>query len=99
MGIVEFIGYISRVVCSQQSPDWTLGPYVVHSLLVLVAPALFAASIYMLLSRIILVTDGESHSLIRRRWVTKVFVEGDVLSFLMQSSGMYCRQVTQTDPS
>lgn len=48
-----------------------------------------AASIYMVLGRIILLTDGDSHSLIRRRWITKIFVAGDVISLLMQSSGTY----------
>lgn len=47
-----------------------------------------AASIYMILGRIIMLTDGESHALIKRRFLTKVFVSGDVLSLLMQSSGM-----------
>jgi len=42
----------------------------------------------MLLGRIILVTDGESHSLIRKRWLTKIFVIGDVISFLLQGAGM-----------
>jgi len=55
----------------------------------LIAPALYAASIYMLLGRIILVTDGESHSLIRNRWLTKIFVTGDVFSFMMQGAGMF----------
>ena len=41
----------------------------------------------MVLGRIIRLTDGESHSLIKARWLTKVFVAGDVLSFLAQSSG------------
>jgi hypothetical protein len=59
----------------------------VQSLLLLLAPALFAASIYMVLGRIILLTDGEAHSLIRARWLTKLFVMGDVLSFLGQSAG------------
>lgn len=58
-----------------------------QSLLLLVAPALFAASIYIILGRIILLTDGEAHSLIRQKWLTKIFVAGDVLSFLMQSGG------------
>jgi hypothetical protein len=58
-----------------------------QSLLLLLAPALFAASIYMVLGRIIRLTDGESHSLIKARWLTKVFVAGDVLSFLTQSTG------------
>lgn len=58
-----------------------------QSLLILLAPALFAASIYMVLGRIILLTDGESSSIIRARWLTKIFVAGDVLSFLVQSGG------------
>lgn len=58
-----------------------------QSLLLLLAPALFAASVYMVLGRIIRLTDGESHSLIRANWLTKIFVGGDVLSFLTQSGG------------
>ncbi|KAM0271414.1 hypothetical protein ACHAQH_009101 [Verticillium albo-atrum] len=46
-----------------------------------------AASIYMILGRIILLTDGELHSPIRRRWLTKFFVIGDVPALLAQSSG------------
>jgi hypothetical protein len=63
-----------------------------QSLLLLVAPALFAASIYIILGRIILLTDGEKHSLIRQKWLTKVFVAGDVLSFLMQSGQSHFSQ-------
>lgn len=60
-----------------------------QSVLLLVAPALFAASIYMELGRIVLMVDGERSLFIRRTWLTKLFVAGDVLSFLMQSSGEY----------
>jgi hypothetical protein len=84
---VEFIGYIGRAASSQETPDWTLGPYIVQTLLLLIAPALFAASIYMTLGKIILLVDGEVHSIIRKRWLTKLFVTGDVLSFLMQGGG------------
>jgi hypothetical protein len=58
-----------------------------QSILLLVAPALFAASIYMVLGRIILLTEGEHHSMIRAKWLTKIFVTGDVVSFLMQGAG------------
>lgn len=58
-----------------------------QSLLLLIAPALFAASIYIVLGRIILLVDGEQHSLIRQNWLTKVFVTGDVISFLVQAGG------------
>ena len=85
--LVEWIGYIGRAVSSQESPNWTLGPYIVQTLLLLIAPALFAASIYMELGRIILLVDGEVHSLIKKRWLTKLFVTGDVLSFTLQAAG------------
>ncbi|KAF5978792.1 RTM1 [Fusarium coicis] len=58
-----------------------------QSVLILIAPGLFAASIYMILGRIILLTEGEHHSLVRRKWLTKIFVFGDVASFMLQSSG------------
>ena len=84
---VELIGYIGRAMSSNQSPNWTIGPYVMQSTLLLVAPALFAASIYMELGRVILMVKGEQLALIRVSWMTKIFVAGDVLSFLMQASG------------
>jgi RTA1 like protein len=62
-------------------------PYIMQSLLILLAPALFAASIYMVLARIINLVDGEALSIIKVKFVTKVFVLGDVLSFLVQSTG------------
>ncbi|KAF7961088.1 hypothetical protein EAE96_000755 [Botrytis aclada] len=87
-GLFEAIGYVGRLLSSRQDyGDWTLGPYIMQTLLILIAPAFFAASIYMVLGRIIVLTDGEKYSIIRARWLTKIFVAGDVLSFLMQSSG------------
>ncbi|UPK90651.1 hypothetical protein LCI18_001586 [Fusarium solani-melongenae] len=86
-GFMQIIGYIGRAVSSTESPDWTVKPYVVQTLLLLISPALFAASIYMILGRIIVVTDGESCSPIRRVWLTKLFVFGDVLSFVLQGAG------------
>ncbi|KAK9243110.1 RTA1 like protein-domain-containing protein [Lipomyces tetrasporus] len=86
-GVFEVIGYIGRILSSRESPNWTMGPYIIQTLFLLLAPALFAASIYMELGRIILLVNGESRSLIKRKWLTKTFVTGDVLSFLMQGAG------------
>ncbi|WYZ39391.1 hypothetical protein EsH8_III_001305 [Colletotrichum jinshuiense] len=86
-GFCQWIGYIGRAVSSTESPNWTVKPYIVQTLLLLVAPALYAASIYMILGRIILLTDGEVHSVIRRKWLTKLFVFGDVMSFILQGAG------------
>ncbi|KAJ3522996.1 hypothetical protein NM208_g12628 [Fusarium decemcellulare] len=87
-GCAEVIGYIGRILNAKEEPGcWTMGPYIMQNVLILIAPALMAASIYMILGRIILLTEGEQYALIRRRWLTKIFVFGDVASLLLQSSG------------
>ncbi|KAB8203716.1 RTA1 like protein [Aspergillus parasiticus] len=83
----ESVGYIGRVLSANESPDWTIGPYVMQSTLLLVAPALYAASIYMILGRIIHLVKAAKLAIIRVTWMTKIFVAGDLLSFLMQASG------------
>lgn len=77
---------------ANEAPDYKLGPYIMQTLLLLLAPALFAASIYMELGRIILLVDGDRHSPIRRNWLTKIFVAGDVLSFVVQAIGKLSRK-------
>ena len=58
-----------------------------QAILILIAPALFAASIYMILGRLIRVLGAESLSIIPVAWMTKIFVFGDVVSFFMQAGG------------
>jgi hypothetical protein len=58
-----------------------------QSILILVAPALFAATIYMTLGRLIRAVHGEALSLVRVTWLTKIFVIGDILSFFIQGGG------------
>jgi hypothetical protein len=93
--VFEIVGYAARGVSRGQAPDPTLAPYVVQTLLILVAPALFAATIYMVLGRIIVsvgvgVDASEApYSLIKPRWLTKVFVTSDVVTFFVQLGGMY----------
>lgn len=83
--VVEVIGYGGRAA-SHNSTD-KLGPYIVQSIMLLVAPALFAASVYMTLGRIIRSVEGEKYSLVKPTLLTKIFVAGDVLSFLVQGGG------------
>ncbi|KAH6879863.1 RTA1 like protein-domain-containing protein [Thelonectria olida] len=86
-GIFEIIGYAARSKSGDESPNWTLGPYIMQAILLLVAPALFAATIYMELGRIVIMVDGEGHVLVPKKWMTKIFVTGDVLSFILQGGG------------
>ncbi|RDH32557.1 RTA1 like protein-domain-containing protein [Aspergillus welwitschiae] len=87
-GIFETAGYTARIINSEQAPlQWTTAPYIMQELLLLLAPSLFAASIYMVLGRIVRVSKGESQSPISARWITRVFVIGDVLAILGQATG------------
>ncbi|KAE8385012.1 RTA1 like protein [Aspergillus alliaceus] len=87
------VGYIGRVLSANESPDWTIGPYIMQSTLLLVARALYAASIYMGLGRIIHLMKGQKLAIIRVTWITKIFITGDILSFLMQALGEPCAGV------
>ncbi|KAH8725632.1 RTA1 like protein-domain-containing protein [Phaeosphaeriaceae sp. PMI808] len=84
-GLLEASGYIGRII--SHNDLWALGPYIMQSLLILIAPALLAASIYIILGRIISLVDGQRYLLVPQRWLTKVFVAGDVLSFMLQGAG------------
>ncbi|CDM34361.1 hypothetical protein DTO013E5_4886 [Penicillium roqueforti] len=86
-GLFEAIGYAARAVNAHEAPNYSTMPYALQSLFILLAPSLFAASIYMILGRIIRLVDGDSRSLIRATRLTKIFVLGDVLSFFIQSGG------------
>ncbi|KAF2014214.1 RTA1-domain-containing protein [Aaosphaeria arxii CBS 175.79] len=84
-GFCEVIGYVGRILGHKDM--WALGPFIMQSILILIAPAFFAASIYIILGRVILMVDGERFSLIKQRRLTSIFVTGDVLSLFMQSGG------------
>jgi hypothetical protein len=64
-----------------------LGPYIVQTMLILVAPPLLAASIYMTLGRIVVKIDAENKTIVPVRFLTKIFVIGDIISFLLQCGG------------
>lgn len=79
------IGFAARAYCLDNTDQ--LIPYIIQSTFVLLAPALFAASIYMVLGRTIIRIRAEKYSFIRVNWLTKIFVFFDVLSFIVQGSG------------
>lgn len=82
---MESLGYGGRVWSHYDRKG--LPGFIIQALLILIAPALFAASIYMVLGRIIAQLDGERHSLIHLKWLTNVFVIGDCVSFFVQTMG------------
>lgn len=82
---MEIVGYAARAAAQDKTDE--LMPFVIQSTFILVAPALFAASVYMSLGRIIRSIGAESLSIIPVKWLTKLFVCGDVVSFVVQASG------------
>ncbi|KAK1658014.1 RTA-like protein [Colletotrichum godetiae] len=83
--ILELAGYMARFL-SSNAPDET-GFFMIQTLCLLVAPALFAASIYMVLGRLILHLQSASLSPIKPSRLTKIFVIGDILFFIVQIMG------------
>jgi RTA1 like protein len=81
---VEVIGYIGRVFAVNQTD--ALGPFVIQATFILLPPAFFAASIYMILARIIRAVDGDHLSFINPRILTRIFVFGDLASIGVQGT-------------
>jgi hypothetical protein len=61
--------------------------FIIQACLILLAPLFFAASVYMLLSRIIRATGHSAYSPVQIKWLTKIFVGGDLLCLNIQSTG------------
>ncbi|KAK9447015.1 RTA1-domain-containing protein [Limtongia smithiae] len=94
-GVFEVVGYVCRAYAHSHTSATT--PYAIQSMLILLAPILFAASVYMCLGRIIIFAQGEDQSLIPVRYLTKVFVCGDVLCFFIQAGGGGIMASSKTD--
>lgn len=62
-----------------------------HTLTLLLAPALFAASVYMALGELIFFTGGEFQSSISKLYLTKIFVSSELVSVLVQTIGKFLR--------
>lgn len=79
------IGYVFRLI-SASSPD-SLVAYVCQSMFIILPPSLYAATIYMTYSRIVMFVGKPELSIITPRKVTKIFVLGDTSAFLLQLAG------------
>ncbi|RAK85204.1 RTA1 like protein [Aspergillus costaricaensis CBS 115574] len=84
-GIFEVIGLAARAYSHHDA--LAKGPYIIQVLLILLAPIIFSAAIYMFLGRLIRATGHAELSFIRINILTKIFVLGDVICFFIQASG------------
>lgn len=62
-------------------------PFLIQGIFLILSPVLFAASIYMVYSRVVRAAHGESFSLVSPKWTTRIFVAADIFCLLIQSSG------------
>ncbi|KAI9157992.1 Protein RTA1 [Paramyrothecium foliicola] len=86
--IVEVVGYAGRAINAFEAyGQWSLLPYILQALLLLLGPAFYAASIYMVLGRLIRLLEADQYSMVRLNWLTKIFLFGDILSIAAQGIG------------
>lgn len=83
--LLETAGYIGRCVSSHNRE--AMGPYIEQSVLLLIAPALYAGSIYMLFGRMAHLLFAEKIMIMPARFNTTIFVCGDVASLFLQAAG------------
>ncbi|KAF5690189.1 Rtm1p-like protein [Fusarium denticulatum] len=84
-GVCEVLGYFFRALCYNATDSLPLN--IMQALFLLLPPVFFAATLYMVYSRLVRAIGAESCSLISVRWTTRLFVLGDVLTFNIQGNG------------
>ncbi|KAJ5243096.1 uncharacterized protein N7469_001423 [Penicillium citrinum] len=84
-GICETFGYYGRAWSHESRFD--IRSWALQEMLILCAPPLIAATVYMVLGRIIRSFEAEHLSSMRTKWLTFVFVMNDVLCFCTQLGG------------
>jgi hypothetical protein len=86
---VEAGGYYCRAWSAADTHK--ILPFVIQGLLILAAPPLLAATIYMTFGRIVRNLKGEACSLISPKWLTTIFVLGDLTCLASQLAGSVLR--------
>ncbi|KAJ4212404.1 hypothetical protein NW759_011792 [Fusarium solani] len=84
-GICEVLGYIFRAAAWNATESLIF--YIMQAIFLLIPPVFFAATLYMVYSRLVRALRGEEFSLISPRWTTIIFVIGDLATLNVQSSG------------
>lgn len=86
MAAGETFGYYGRAWSHQSRTD--IGSWALGAMLIMTAPPLLAATIYMVLGRIIRSFDAEHLSRMRVKRLTLTFVLNDVICFCTQLGGI-----------
>ncbi|KAF7858844.1 hypothetical protein EAF04_008886 [Stromatinia cepivora] len=81
----ETFGYYGRSKCHDNISD--IGPWILQMIFILGAPTFLAATVYMILARLTVALGAEGYSMIRPRWLTKIYVLIDIICFISQFAG------------
>lgn len=81
----ETFGYYGRAWSHEDQTE--ISSWALQEMLIMCAPPLIAATIYMFLGRLIRALDAEHLSSIRPKWLTPIFVINDIICFLTQIAG------------
>ncbi|KAL8721581.1 MAG: hypothetical protein Q9181_007679, partial [Wetmoreana brouardii] len=80
----EVIGYIGRVIMNNN--PWSDVGFEMQICCLIIAPAFFAAAIYLTLKHLVL-TFGQEYSRLRAEWYTWIFIGCDLFSLILQGAG------------
>ena len=83
--LVEIVGYVFRILSSQQDP-YSVPWFVVQYFFIVVAPVFFSAAIYAVVS-ILINTYGREYSPIPPKAVLAIFITCDVIATIVQIAG------------
>ncbi|KAF3194085.1 hypothetical protein TWF225_008259 [Orbilia oligospora] len=94
-GILQVGGYGVRIYCHWHTDE--IPTFAVQSSFIILAPVFYAASIYMVLRRLICSIKGERFSIVPAKWLTWIFVAGDVIALSIQGNavGLTFKENTQ----
>ncbi|CCH41200.1 putative membrane protein [Wickerhamomyces ciferrii] len=94
----EFVAHIARAASHNNIESRNL--YIIQTLLMLIAPPLFSATLYMTFGRLVTyVLKNEKYLLLYPKYITKICVAGDVFSLLLQAGGGGMLATVETVPS
>ncbi|CAG8946937.1 unnamed protein product [Penicillium salamii] len=82
---VQMIGYVERAI-AHSNPE-VARIYSLQAIFILLAPAVFAGSIYMALEKLVLHLHAEEFSMLPLGWMTAIFMNTAMVAFLLQATG------------
>lgn len=87
-GIMMVLGFVMRGVSYYNTADLIF--FVLQSTFLVLPPAFFAASMYMVYTRIVRAVGREDCSLLTPRWSTRIFLTADISASAFKETARVC---------